>query len=154
LHSRKTIREQVRDFNHAVSGQPARGTPGIPDDKWVDLSIKLVVEEFFELISACFGTNERNHIASMQLDFQLMMNQCKLIDLPALADACADLDYVVESLRQKFGINGEPIADLVHAANMTKLNGPVDPVTGKKLKPPGFQPPDIDAELRRQGWQP
>lgn len=27
------------------------------------------------------------------------------------------------------------------------------PVTGKRLKPAGFQPPDIAAVLRKQGWE-
>jgi predicted HAD superfamily Cof-like phosphohydrolase len=68
-----------------------------------------------------------------------------------LADALGDTDYVTEGFRQECGIDGRPIAALIHAANMQKLAGPVDPVTQKKLKPEGWTPPDIGAELRRQG---
>lgn len=55
--------------------------------------------------------------------------------------------------RQEFGINGEPIANLVHAANMTKASREVRS-DGKRLKPVGFVLPDIAGELRRQGWDP
>jgi predicted HAD superfamily Cof-like phosphohydrolase len=72
------------------------------------------------------------------------------VDMPAFADACADIDYVVEGARIAFGIRGEPIADAVHDANMTKLLGPI--VNGKKLKPAGWKAPDIEGLLREQGW--
>jgi predicted HAD superfamily Cof-like phosphohydrolase len=62
----------------------------------------------------------------------------------------ADLDYVVEGTRLEFGIDGEPIAAEVHRANMAKTEGPVAP-DGKRLKPPGWTPPDIAGVLRKQG---
>jgi predicted HAD superfamily Cof-like phosphohydrolase len=74
------------------------------------------------------------------------------VDLPELADALADLDYVVEGARLEFGINGAPIATEVHRANMAKLDGPVRE-DGKKQKPEGWKPPDIESELRKQGWE-
>lgn len=54
-------------------------------------------------------------------------------------------------LANLFDIDIEPILDLIHEANMKKLTGLKD-ANGKQLKPPGFEPPDIAAELRRQGW--
>jgi hypothetical protein len=50
-------------------------------------------------------------------------------------------------------IDGAPIAAEVHRANMAKVGGPKSP-TGKQLKPPGWTPPDIFGELKRQGWEP
>jgi predicted HAD superfamily Cof-like phosphohydrolase len=74
-----------------------------------------------------------------------------LFDLPAFADALADIDYVVEGARLEFGINGSPIADEVHRANMAKLGGPKR-ADGKHMKPEGWTPPDVAGELVKQGW--
>lgn len=78
------------------------------------------------------------------------------VDLVEFADALADLDYVIEGTRLEFGINGAPIAAEVHRSNLSKLgpNGPMLREDGKILKPPGWTPPDIAGELRKQGWQP
>ena len=73
-------------------------------------------------------------------------------NLVELVDALADLDYVVEGTRIEFGINGKPIADAVHAANMAKVGGGIRG-DGKINKPEGWQPPDIAGELRKQGWE-
>lgn len=43
-------------------------------------------------------------------------------------------------------------ASEVHRANMTKATGPIAP-NGKRMKPPGFRPPDIVGELKKQGWK-
>lgn len=69
-----------------------------------------------------------------------------------VADGMADLDYVVEGTRLEYGIDGGPIAKLVHDANMTK--SPAVDGHGKTQKPADFVPPDeaIGDELRRQGW--
>ena len=63
-----------------------------------------------------------------------------------------DLDYVVEGTRLEFEIDGGPIAVEVHRSNMAKVGGPVRE-DGKRLKPPGWTPPDIAGELRKQGWK-
>lgn len=50
------------------------------------------------------------------------------------------------------GIDLRPVWSEVHAANMRKTTGPVRE-DGKRLKPEGWQPPDIAGVLRAQGWQ-
>ncbi len=75
-----------------------------------------------------------------------------MVDIAALADACADLAYVVEGTNLEFGINGDEIMAEVHRANMTKAGGGKDE-HGKAIKPPGWTPPDIEGVLRKQGWQ-
>jgi len=71
--------------------------------------------------------------------------------VPELADAIGDLKYVLEGTNLAFGIDGEPIWDAIQAANMAKAGGRVDE-HGKRLKPPGWTPPDIEGELVKQGW--
>ena len=137
-----TLRQQVSEF-HIAMGQPIAEAPTTPSRARLELRLRLVLEEFHELLEAA-GYYESD-------DWSLEKDSTREFDLPAVADALADLDYVIEGARLEFGINGGPIADVVHAANMAKLGGPKSP-TGKQLKPPGWTPPDIAGELRKQGW--
>jgi predicted HAD superfamily Cof-like phosphohydrolase len=71
------------------------------------------------------------------------------VDLPDFVDALGDIDYVIEGTRSVFGVDGAPIAAEIHRANMSKEpNG-----WGKPAKPANWTPPDIEWELRRQGWE-
>jgi len=66
-----------------------------------------------------------------------------------------DLEYVNLGTADAFGVDLEMPFVLVHNANMTKASGPID-AYGKRLKPPGFEPPDekIRALLVASGWRP
>ena len=59
--------------------------------------------------------------------------------------------YVLLGSLAAMGVDFWPLWDAVHAANMAKAGGPV--VDGKVKKPEGWQPPDIEGELRKQGWE-
>ena len=81
-----------------------------------------------------------------------LIGECHVnVKMADLADGLADIDYVVEGTRLEFGIDGDAIAEEVHRANMAKAGGPIAP-NGKRLKPPGWTPPDIEGELRKQRW--
>lgn len=71
-------------------------------------------------------------------------------DLSAVADAIGDLLYVLHGTALAFGIDIDPVFAEIHRTNMEKRNGPVGP-DGKRLKPPGWQPPDIRTLLIQQG---
>lgn len=141
------LSRQVAAF-HKAFGQPILDKPQVPDDARVRLRLKLIADEFFELLDAC----NLPYTDSMRETFDANISFPTKVDLPQMADALADLDYVVEGTRLEFGINGAPIADEVHRANMTKVGGHKRE-DGKWMKPPGFTPPDIAGELRKQGWQ-
>lgn len=142
-----TLRQQVSEF-HIAMGQPIAESPGVPTDDRVWLRLKLITEEYGELLEA----------TGYYIDGDYCLGRiCKdgryaQVDLSAVADALADLDYVIEGMRLEFGIDGKPIADAVHAANMRKTEGPVRK-DGKRMKPPGWTPPDVAGELKRQGWR-
>jgi len=68
--------------------------------------------------------------------------------VPAVADALADLMYVVAGTAVAYGIDLGPILLEVHRTNMAKAGGSVRPI----LKPAGWQPPDVAGLLRAQGW--
>lgn len=143
-----TIREQVTAFHHMI-GQPTLGTPQVPPDDRARMRAALVAEETFELLAAIFP---RAGWARLHAEVRDKIDQEEVdVNLPELADACADLDYVVDGTRLECGIDGAPIAAEVHRTNMAKADGPVDG-NGKKRKPPGWTPPDIARLLREQGW--
>lgn len=147
----------------ALYGQSMLERPGVPDEKTARRAVELVVEESLELMKAflyegfagsmnVLTTHEK--IEEVEEELLCLVHGAPIgVDLPKLADALEDIDVVVDQARLAFGIDGAPIADAVFNANMTKGNGPVDPVTGKRLKPDGFVPPDIAAELKKQGWR-
>ncbi len=125
----------VKDFMRLV-GQPIPETPAIPhhddgspDWKTIHLRCALISEELDELTHACAK-----------------------LDLPEIADAFADLLYVVVGGFIAFGIDPGPIWRAVHASNMTKRGGGLD-ANGKASKPEGWTPPDVATLLREQGWE-
>lgn len=147
----KTLREQVIEFHRRFS-QPIAPEPRIIDHKRIRLRARLISEEFLEVMHSMFigremFLNVENHLreACDRLPVRVAM--------PLLADGLADLDYVIEGTRLEFGIDGGPIAEEVHRANMSKVGGG-QRSDGKILKPDGFVPPDIESALRRQGWKP
>jgi predicted HAD superfamily Cof-like phosphohydrolase len=157
------LRAQVSEF-HRMIGAPINTTPQVPSYERISLRLKLIAEEVFELIEAVRvsrrwrskNASSRFLLASIRTDvFNVIecINQDRdtELDLPAFADALADIDYVVEGARLEFGINGSPIADEVHRANMAKVGGPKR-ADGKHMKPEGWTPPDVAGELVKQGW--
>lgn len=146
------LRGEVAAFMHAFD-QPMRDEPGIPDEKIVRLRVELILEEAFEFASACLGNGDV--WADMFEQPRLYTRQYPRVnvDLPALADALADLAYVTEGAWLSFGISPQPVLDAVHEANMAKLGGGVDPTTGKVQKSSTWTPPDIARILREQGWR-
>jgi predicted HAD superfamily Cof-like phosphohydrolase len=74
-------------------------------------------------------------------------------DLVEIADAVIDTEVVCAGTLLAAGIMDQPLIDAVCDANDAKVGGGKDE-HGKFQKPPGWQPPDIYGELRRQGWTP
>ena len=73
-------------------------------------------------------------------------------DFIEMVDALADILVVTYGTAVEMGVDLEPVFAEVQRSNMSK-NGGVDP-GGKILKGPGFSPPEIEWELRKQGYQP
>lgn len=115
--------DAVLEF-HQHFGLPARTIPvdRLPDAE-VELRRQLLSEEFTEYLAAA-GNG----------------------DIVAVADALADMVYVIYGTALHYGIDLDAVLAEVHRANMTKTghNG------GKAVKGPGYQPPDIPAVLLAQ----
>lgn len=117
--------QDVMDF-HAATGLPIGTTPASPSNDVRALRNDLENEEHRELMEAHFAG-----------------------DLPALADACADLIYVILGRCVSYGIDLRRVWDEVHRSNMAKVGGPIRE-DGKRLKPPGWTPPDVGGVLSSQ----
>lgn len=107
-------------------GAVVGSTPAVPDEDTAAFRHRLVREEADELDDA-------------------VMNE----DIPAIADACADLIYVVVGLAIAYGIDLRVIWTAVHEANMrkslTERRG-----DRKVLKPADWVAPDIAGILAKQ----
>lgn len=141
----QTVRQQLTEFCAAMGIQNPT-TPGAPHPEIVRKSLRLVAEEFFELLEA-------SSLGDFETERELVMKKldvlCVDVDLVETADALADIAYVTEAAFQSFGINSEPVMAEVHRTNMLKTGGKRRE-DGKILKPDGWLPPDIEGVLVAQ----
>ena len=100
--------------------------PHLPERSIVDLRLRLIREEYCELIEAIHR-----------------------VDLAAIADAITDLMYVIIGTAITLGIDIRPIWQAVQRANMAKTGGGTR-ADGKILKPPGWKAPDVSALIELQ----
>lgn len=153
-----SIRTNVEQF-HLVMGLPVLDRPQVPPDDRVRLRLRLITEEFFELLSATvqpWGAEPWLAVKAKNVVLNWIANGMVAVDLPEFVDALCDLDYVIEGTRLEFGIDGTPVLAEVQKANLGKLHdgAPVVREDGKVIKPEGWVPPDIESVLRTQGWTP
>ena len=73
-------------------------------------------------------------------------------DIVKVADALADLLYVVYGSAVSFGIDMEDVFREVHRSNMTK-DGGGKASNGKVLKGPNWSPPNLQPILKRQSLE-
>jgi len=102
-----------------------RETLGTPSDDVVRLRMRLVIEEAFEFLAA-----STSNLTSLDFFHATLIVVLGVIDetpakpdLVEVADALADLDYVVAGTRLAYGIPRGPVADEVHRSNMAKAPG-------------------------------
>jgi predicted HAD superfamily Cof-like phosphohydrolase len=94
-----------------------------------ELYMDLIMEEFRELVVA-YGNR----------------------DMVEIADACADLKWVIEGLENTLNIPQQEVWNEVSRSNLAKIseNGKVlKRQDGKVLKPEGWTPPDIKSIIRK-----
>ncbi len=113
---------------HERFGVHVRTTPGMVDPKTRDLRIALIKEELGELEEAG-----------------------RLQDLTKIADALADLLYVVYGTAVSYGIDIEPLFLEVHHSNMSKGDPAIVRASnGKILKSRNWTPPNLEPLLKTQ----
>lgn len=147
------LRGMVQQF-HRTGGYPVRHSPQVPCDDEIRFRFRLIAEEFFEQFDACFpGALQRQLVADAKDRIRQVIEIGPIgkVELDVLVDAWADLKYVIVGSEVIFGVDGNAVFRVVHAANMAKF-GPHArrDANGKTMKPPGWTPPDIEGELERQ----
>ena len=125
------------------------------DDR-VDLRMKLIAEEFFELIAAVYNYQAAYELESTwnNLFSDGVMDE-RRNDVVAAADATGDLRYVIEGFDLEAGIPAEKVFDEIHSSNLSKLGKDGFPIIsdgtlkpkGKILKGEDFFEPDLKAVI-------
>lgn len=159
-----TDSERVREFTFEA-GQPTPETPSPMTKEETKFIAKMVLDETLELMATHWGPSEAKGILTQMIaqsedlpqeeyseetQAERDIHQCA-----DQADALVDIYYYSQNAACKKGMNLSSVFNLVHNANMAKR----DPATGhfirresdgKILKPKGWQPPNVEAELVRQ----
>ncbi len=143
---RPSLTSHVRRFM-AEGGQALPEVPCVPDDATVRLRLKLVLEEFEELLDACdamattstFDTGGRIHLGK------------RGVDIVEAVDAIADLMFVLEGFALALGVSMQAVHDEVARSNISKFPTTMN-ADGKILKGPHYSPPDLRRVLIAQGW--
>lgn len=146
------LREQVLEF-HRVMGVPVHSIPHVPSEERLRLRGALCTEEPLELLAALGADPGLVSCARAAVQEAVASIRREHCDILAVADAIGDSLLVFEGTNLEFGIQGGPVLDAIHEANMQKADGPVRE-DGKRLKPPGWTPPDIESVLWKQGYEP
>jgi predicted HAD superfamily Cof-like phosphohydrolase len=121
--------EMVRDFQERM-GQPFAETPTVMSNERRENRFEYMDEELLEFYDA-----------------KTVVDQ---------ADAMIDLIYLAIGTLVELGVKPEPLFEIVHNANMSKIwpdgKARLNPETGKVVKPPGFIRPEplLEAEIKRQ----
>lgn len=118
--------QDIKDFHKEVMQDNFANFPHIPTHNFKQLRCNLIKEEIDETLKAIEDDN-----------------------LPALADGIADSIVILLGTAVTYGIDMRPVWDIVHATNMAKKGGTMR-ADGKILKPEGWEPPNIRAEISRQ----
>ena len=117
--------EDVRKF-HIKMGLEVGSTPRLVDSKTKRLRIELIKEEMAELVE------------SLEKD-----------NLETIADGAADSIYVILGTLVTYGVELQPIWNVIHHANMNKV-GDSKRADGKILKPKNWKHPDIKELIEEQ----
>ena len=122
----------------------------------VDLRMKLIAEEFFELVAAVYNEQAAYELESAWNGlFSDGVTDERRNDVVAAADATGDLRYVIEGFDLEAGIPAEKVFDEIHSSNLSKLGKDGFPIIsdgtlkpkGKILKGENFFEPDLKAVI-------
>ena len=93
-----------------------------------------------------FGPQSELYMELITEEFQELVEAFLAKDMVEIADACADLKWVIEGLEHTLNIPQQNVWDEVARSNLQKIgtDGKVHKrEDGKVMKPEGWTPPDI-----------
>lgn len=124
MYEQTCVEDFHREFNLSI-----KTIPCIPEQKEIDLAMKLIKEEVKEL--------EDGFVAK---------------DVVEVADGLGDIIYVVLGAAIRCGIDLEPVFREIHRSNMTKKGG-YKAENGKWIKPSTYEKPKLLPVLIAQGYK-
>ena len=154
--------EHVKEFT-VGAGSHCPDVPEVMTTAEVDFVAKMMLDEIMELMATVHDAGEAKATLKRFIDeskdipkgqYDEATEAGRVAKIADQADALVDSYYYSQNAACKRGVNLSSLFSVVHAANMAKR----DPATGKFIrrddgkiiKPAGWQPPDIEAEIRRQ----
>ncbi|MCI1675550.1 MAG: GNAT family N-acetyltransferase [Ancrocorticia sp.] len=133
----------VRAF-HRTYGLPIQTDTPNADRERVFMRMRLVAEEFSELVGATFGAQARATIEEAYRNAVAQDDHSR--DTVEVADALGDLVYVIYGMALELGIPMRDVLAEIQASNLSKLGADGKPIyrpDGKVLKGPNYFRPDI-----------
>ncbi|MDO5733510.1 MAG: GNAT family N-acetyltransferase [Eubacteriales bacterium] len=137
----------VKQFHH-VYGMPIVTDGANVDYERVHMRMSLIYEEVTELTAALYG-EEAEQIVEEAFKRAMDADDGRR-DVVEVADALADLIYVIYGMGLESGINLPAVLRQVQASNLSKLGEDGKPIyreDGKVLKGKDFFPPDVAGAL-------
>jgi predicted HAD superfamily Cof-like phosphohydrolase len=152
-----SISEKVKQFTEESEGVHCPPYPKPLSKDQVSFLVKMMVSEMVELSQTVMNLDEIKKLVNdaiytdCNFNYKAPNSQSELI--ADQADAVVDTWYYALNTFAKHGTNLTPILELVHQANMNKRfpDGTFHRrQDGKVIKPPDWQPPDVNKEVKRQ----
>lgn len=115
-------------------------------------------DDVLKFMTACdqndrdFGTQAELYVDLIVEEFKELMTAYGNRDMVEIADACADLKWVIEGLENTLSIPQQEVWNEVARSNLAKIgsDGKVHKrEDGKVLKPEGWTPPNIKSILKK-----
>ncbi|NMW80301.1 GNAT family N-acetyltransferase [Mobiluncus mulieris] len=139
----------VRQF-HQVYNLPVVTTGADISGERMHMRLALILEETTELVRALYGKAAAKRLQTATQGLVEFDEHAR--DTIEVADALADLTYVVYGMALEAGISLPAVLAEVQASNLSKLDENGQPIyreDGKVMKGPGFFPPNIARALTK-----
>lgn len=138
----------VQQFHDVYNLPVLLGEVPSADRERIHMRMGLVSEEYQELTAALYGERAGEIIEQAQVSAKDADDHTR--DTIEVADALADLVYVIYGMALECGIDLDAVLEEVQASNLSKLGEDGKPIyreDGKVLKGPGFFNPNIARAL-------
>ncbi|MCD0459156.1 pyrophosphohydrolase domain-containing protein [Roseiconus lacunae] len=139
------------------AGQLVRNVPSQPSQEERILRAKLIMEEAIETCQALGVSVSAKCIETVHItgnsNAELLFFPQDTFDMVEAVHGCCDVIVVTLGCLSCLGVGDVHPMNAVLDANNAKMTGPIRE-DGKRMKPEGWHPPDIEAELISQGWDP
>lgn len=154
-----TNSEKVREFSSLVAKSQNKELPNSAIPFSVETSkflAKMIIDELIELLAYSSVSVDNRKIFLSKIienaDYRKDLEFC-YPNVEGQMDSVVDIEYYMKDVCARHGQNTDKIFDLVHNANMSKVNENglfTIRNDGKVVKPEGWKPADISTEVKNQ----